>query len=233
MDQGIGQIIGELEERGMLDNTLIFFMSDNGASPERGFKPGFDRTGFTRTGDTIVYETFEKPGPQKTYGYLGRAWAGAVNAPFRYWKVQSYEGGMCTPMIVHWPDGLKTQKGSITDQPGHVMDIMATCLEITGASYPETYNGNKIEPLEGISLLPIFRKKKFEGHPTLAWEHEGGRAFRSGDWKITAMRNRDWELFNLVTDRTETKNLAESNPEKAKELIDGWNSWARRMKIEK
>ena len=107
MDQGIGRIITKLKEEKILDNTLIFFLADNGASPERGFKPGFDRSGFTRTGDTIIYDTFERPGPQKTYGYLGRAWAGAVNSPFRYWKAQSFEGGMCTPLIVHWPGGLK------------------------------------------------------------------------------------------------------------------------------
>jgi len=111
------------------------------------------------------------------------------------------------------------------------MDIMATCLEITGCAYPDTYNGNKIEPLEGISLLPILRDKKYEGHKTLAWEHEGGRAFRSGHWKISAQRKGEWELYNLKNDRTETKNLAEENPEKLKELVGLWNSWADQMRI--
>ena len=230
MDQGIGRILDELKRRGMTDNTLIIFMSDNGASPERGFKPGFDRTGYLRTGEAINY-TYDRPGPHNTYGYLGQAWAGAINSPFRYWKVQSYEGGMCTPMIVQWPKGLKTKPGSITTQPGHVMDIMATCLDVTGAQYPKTYKGNNIESLEGISLLPILQKKKYTGHQTLAWEHEGGRAFRKGDWKISALRNKDWELFNLATDRTETRNLAAENPEKLKELIGLWEQWAKRMKI--
>lgn len=231
MDQSIGHIISKLRKEKILDNTLIFFLADNGASPERGFKPGFDRSGFTRTGDTIIYDTFERPGAQKTYGYLGRAWAGAVNSPFRYWKAQSFEGGMCTPLIVHWPDGLKTKPGSITGQPGHIMDIMATCLEVTGCAYPETYNSNKIEPLVGISLLPVLRGKKYEGHKSLAWEHEGGRAFRSGDWKISALRKGNWELFNLNNDRTETRNMAEENPEKLMELVGLWNSWAEKMGI--
>jgi arylsulfatase len=112
------------------------------------------------------------------------------------------------------------------------MDIMATCLDVTGIAYPETYKGQTIEPLEGISIMPILRKKKFAGHQTLAWEHEGGKAFRAGDWKISALRNRDWELFNLATDRTETKNLATENPEKLKELMGLWEDWAGRMKIE-
>jgi len=232
MDQGIGKILNKLGEKDLLDNTLIFFLSDNGASPERGFKPGFDRPGFTRNGDTIVYDNFERPGPHKTYGYLGRAWAGAVNAPFRYWKAQSFEGGMCTPMIVHWPAGLRTKSGSITDQPGHVMDIMATCLDISGASYPDVYNGNRIEPLQGISLLPILKGREREGHKTLGWEHEGGRAFRSGDWKISALRKGNWELFNVKNDRTETRNLAEENPEKLKELVSLWNKWAEKMGLD-
>ena len=109
---------------------------------------------------------------------------------------------------------------------------MATCLEVTGSAYPQNYNGNIIEPLEGISLLPVLRGEKFEGHETLAWEHEGGRAFRAGDWKISALRKGNWELFNLKSDRTETRNLTEENPEKLKELVNQWNSWADKMEIE-
>jgi len=139
---------------------------------------------------------------------------------------------MCTPLIVHWPDGLKTKPGSITGQPGHVMDIMATCLEVTGSAYPQKYNGNIIEPLEGLSLLPVLIGKKYEGHKTLAWEHEGGRAFRSGDWKISALRKGNWELVDLKSDRTGTRNLAVENPEKLKELTNLWNSWADKMGIE-
>jgi len=231
MDQGIGRIIKILKEKNILNNTLIFFLSDNGASPERGFKPGFDRPGHTRDGDSIVYFTFERPGPEKTWGYLGRAWAGAINAPFRFWKAQSYEGGICTPLIVHWPDGLKTKPGTITDQAGHVMDIMATCLDISGANYPEIFNGNKIVPIEGKSLLPVFKNKKRKGHEWIAFEHEGGRALLKGEWKISALRGSDWELFNLSSDRTETKNVRDIFPQKASELIEIWNKWAEKMKM--
>ncbi len=231
MDQGIGNIIKKLKEKGIFDQTLILFLSDNGASPERGYKPGFDRPGHTRDGDTISYFTFNRPGPQNTWGYLGRGWAGAINTPFRYWKVQSYEGGICTPFIVHWPDGLKTKPGLITRETGHVMDIMATCLDITDATYPKIYEGNLITPIEGISLLPVFQNKNWKGHESIGWEHEGGRAFMKGDWKISALRGSEWELFNLASDRTETMNLRESYPEKAKELIELWNNWASKMRI--
>jgi len=233
MDQGIGRIINTLKEKKILNNTLIFFLSDNGASPERGYKPGFDRPGHKRNGEIIKYDNYEKPGSQETWGYLGEAWAGAINSPFRYWKAESYEGGICTPMIVHWPEGLKTRPGTITHQIGHVMDIMATCLEIAGAEYPAEYNGNLITPLEGKSLLPIFHNKKRSGHESIGWEHEGGRAFRVENWKIVALKSKrnDWELFDLSSDRTETKNLIKNNPQKAKELIDLWNKWAQKMKI--
>ncbi|HDR50076.1 MAG TPA: arylsulfatase [Mariniphaga anaerophila] len=226
MDQGIGRIVEKLRETGQLDNTLIFFLSDNGASPERGYPPGFDRPGHKRTGDEITYiisshDTI-RPGSEGTWPYLGIHWAGAINSPFRYWKMQSYEGGINTPFIVHWPAGLKGKENSINHGVGHVIDILPTCLELAGAEYPSEINGLKTTPPEGNSLLPLFRQEIATTHDTLFWKHEGGKALRIGDWKIAALRDGDWELFNLAEDRTETKNLGSEFPEKVKGMEVEW-----------
>ncbi len=233
VDQGIGKIIQKLKQTGELDNTLILFLSDNGASYERGYPPGFDRPGHKRNGEEIHYildpsDTFH-PGPQETWAYLGRAWAGAVNAPFRYWKKESYEGGMCTPFIVHWPSGLKTKQGSFTRQVGHIMDIMPTFLELANAEYPEIYDGNEITPFAGKSLVPVFNNETRPPHEILFWEHAGGKAAREGDWKIAALPRGEWELFDLSKDRTETTDLSEVYPEKQQELIRKWEEWYKNV----
>src|SRR5699024_5019628 len=157
MDQGIGMLLEELEATGQLDDTLILFMSDNGSSPElpKNWGPGFDRPSETREGNKIDYNAKEDIGSETTYLGIGPAWASATNTPFRYWKAEQYEGGAHTPCIAHWPNGLKTEAGSFTDQVGHVMDVLPTCLELAGAEYPEEYNGEQITPLDGKSLLPI------------------------------------------------------------------------------
>jgi arylsulfatase A-like enzyme len=233
MDQGIGRIIAELKATGEYDNTIIIFLADNGASPERGYKPGFDRPGQTRKGEDIVfsYQHYDRPGDQKTWGYIGDAWAGAVNSPFRYWKKESYEGGICTPLIIYWPKGLKGLENTINRGVGHVMDILPTCLELAEAKYPVKINGEATNPPEGKSLLPLLRHEIKSTHNTIFWEHEGGRAARAGDWKISALNGSPWELFNMATDRTETKNLAAENPSKVNEIAGLWNEWAKRMKI--
>jgi arylsulfatase len=233
MDQGIGRIIRKLEDTGQLDNTLIIFLSDNGASPERGYRPGFDRPGHKRNGETIQYiinsnDTI-RPGPQDTWGYLGNRWAGAINSPFRYWKMQSYEGGICTPLIIHWPAGLKGKENTINHGVGHVIDILPTCLELAGAKYPAQINGLETTPPAGRSLLPVIRKESTATNDTLFWEHEGGRAFRTGNWKIAALTNGPWELFNLTIDRTESTNLAEEHPERLAGMIDQWEKFHSRI----
>ena len=130
MDRGIGRIVDKLKEIGEYENTMIFFLSDNGASPERYPDPGFDRPGQTRNGEAILYENYRIPGPENTWGYIGSAWAGAINAPFRYWKKESFEGGSCTPLIVHWPAGLEGKENTIHRGTGHIMDILPTCLDL-------------------------------------------------------------------------------------------------------
>lgn len=235
VDRGIGRIIEKLKETGQLDNTVIVFLSDNGASPERrGKQPGGHRTKYMRNGQEMHWITEESdtipPGSEETYGFLGKNWAGAVNSPFRYWKAESYEGGTSTPFIVHWPAGLKTEPGSITPQFGHVMDVLPTFLELAGVEYPEEYNGNSIIPYSGKSLVPIFRGEIREPHGAVFNEHAGGRSVVKGDWKISALHNADWELFNIKEDRTETNNLAEQFPEKVAELEQEWESWYERVK---
>ncbi len=230
VDQGIGKLINKLKELGQLDNTIILFLSDNGASPERvGKKPGHHRTKYMRNGKEIKWILSEQdtiaPGAEDTYGFLGPGWAGALNAPFRYWKAESYEGGTATPFIVYWPEGLKTKKGAITNQFGTVMDIMPTILDITGTSYPDNFQGNKIIPHSGHSLLPIFKGEKSIEHRGVYWEHRDGKASREGNWKISALKNQKWQLFNLKNDRTETQDLAAKYPEKVADLERKWKQW--------
>ncbi|NQU54188.1 MAG: arylsulfatase [Bacteroidetes bacterium] len=231
MDQGIGRLIEKLKETGKFENTLILFLADNGASPERGYKPGFDRPGQTREGKEIIYphQKYDRPGDELTWGYLGTAWVGAVNAPFRYWKKESFEGGNCTPFIVHWPDGLKGMENTINNGVGHVIDILPTCLELAGAEYPSEINRLKTTPVEGKSIVSLLNKQISNTHDTLFWEHIGGRALRINDWKISALKGGNWELFNLAADRTETNNLATENPERVKEMEAVWEENYKRI----
>jgi len=229
VDQGIGKIIQKLKETGQYENTIIFVLSDNGASYERGYPPGFDRPGFTRDSTIIEYNS-DHPGPETTWNYIGNAWASASNTPFRYWKKESYEGGSATPFIVHWPNGLKGKENTLNRGVAHVIDILPTCLALSGSKYPKTINGEQtIEP-PGKNLMPLLLNNT-PIHDTLYWEHERGRAIRIGDWKMSALPNKDWELFNLAEDHTETNDLSEQYPEKVKEMNDSWEIWARKMKI--
>jgi arylsulfatase A-like enzyme len=231
VDQGVGEIIAKLKETGEYENTIIFFMSDNGASYERYATAGFDRPSMLRNGEKIYYPgEFAIPGPENTMNAIGDGWAGAVNTPFRYWKSESFHGGNATPMIVHWPAGLKAKAGTITHQPGHVMDIMPTCLELAGATYPATYKTNNIIPLESSSIKPIMDGEQRPVDQPIYWEHEGGRAIRLGNWKLVSLKGfANWQLYNLANDLSETKNVAAENPEKVKELKELWNAWAKKM----
>ncbi len=224
IDHGIGKIIQKLKETGQYDNTVIFILSDNGASYERGYPPGFDRPGFKRDSTEIIYNA-DHPGAENTWNYLGNAWASAVNTPFRFWKRESYEGGICTPFIVHWPIELKAKKKTINHGVGHVMDILPTCLELAEAEYPSTINGMETVPPEGKSLLPLINRQIAATHDTLFWEHEGGRAVRVGNWKVSALRDSQWELFNLEKDRTESNNLAKKYPKKVTEMNALWDEY--------
>ncbi len=226
IDQGIGDIISTLEATGQMDNTIIFFLSDNGASPEVLRQPGYDRSSQTRDGRKIQYRGIYEPGPETTYTCIGPAWASASNTPFRYWKKESYEGGCHTPLIIHWPEGLKTKPGSVTQQTAHVMDIMPTCLELAGASYPSQYKGNKLTALDGKSLVPILNGAKRPEHDKIFFEHMGGRAVRMSNWKLVALKDEPWRLYNLAKDRTETNDLAAEYPDRVRMMSAEWKKWA-------
>ncbi|MBI1388992.1 MAG: sulfatase-like hydrolase/transferase [bacterium] len=233
LDQGIGNVVQALKDNGQWENTLLIFLADNGASPEIPTEPGYDRSSQTREGEKIHYQgEITHPGPETTYTGIGPAWANAANTPFRYWKAQSFEGGCHTPLIVHWPETMQYKQGTVSHEMGHVIDIMPTCLEIAGADYPETYEGHRLLPLEGESLLPVsFGEKDKNNDRTLYFEHERGRAIREGDWKLVANKNtpQKWELYHLADDLTETNNLAQQEPDRVKRMSDKWRAWANRV----
>lgn len=234
VDQGIGQIIETLKQTGVYDNTIIMILADNGASPEIVHQPGYDRTAETRDGQKVIYENAhgrpEKVGPETSYTCIGQPWASACNTPFRFWKKESFEGGAHTPFIVHWPKGLKAT-GEQTNQIGHVMDVMPTCMALAGATYPKELNGESIAAIEGESLLPILNGKERQAHEALYFEHEGGRAIRQGEWKLVALAFQPWELYNMADDPTEMHNLADQMPEKVQEMNALWQAWAERVNV--
>lgn len=232
IDQGVGRILKELKDKGLYDNTLIMFTSDNGASPENYTIGDFDRHDRLRNGQRVTHNA-ATPGAQDTYNYLGNGWAGAVNTPFRYWKRESYHGGTAAPTIIQWPAGLKVAKGSIMRAPCHFIDVMPTCLQLAGATYPQTYKGRTIRPMaaEARSLVPLLQgATSWPYERTLFWEHEGGCAVRQGNWRLTSPCGNDqWHLYDLTKDFSETRDVAADNPTKVEELKQLWNKWARQV----
>jgi arylsulfatase A-like enzyme len=232
MDQGIGRLIDQLKALNKLDNTLIIFLSDNGASNEDPIRygPGFDRNGSTRDGREVLYpkvRTSENmPGPETVYAGIGTQWAHAVNTPFKYWKAKIFEGGICTPMIAHWPNGIK-QKNVINTEMGHVIDFMATCTDIGHAQYPQQFKGKAITPMQGTSLQPVFATGERKDPEYIFWEHFGSKGLRQGKWKIVKLGNEDpWQLYDLEKDRTETKDLTAQYPDIAKRMQAKWEELA-------
>ncbi|MEI7533303.1 MAG: arylsulfatase [Verrucomicrobiae bacterium] len=215
MDQAVGRLVADLRQRGVFDNTLILFMSDNGGNAESG--PDGKLLGKPAgSGDSRVY--------------CGESWANLENTPFRRYKHFNHEGGIATPLIAHWPAGIAA-KGELRSQLGHVIDIMSTCVEVAGAKYPAEFKGKPILPMEGKSLVPAFGNQSIE-RDGIYWEHFGNAAVRVGDWKLVRLgRNGAWELYNLKTDRTELHDLAAQEPARAKELADKWDAWAVRAHV--
>ncbi len=227
MDQGIGDIVRAIKKTGRWDNTVLMFLSDNGASPEVPRQPGFDRSSRTRQGGPIHYDNFDKPGGETTYTGIGPRWASASNTPFRYWKMQSYDGGCHTPLIVSWPKGLKHPAGSMLDEVGHVIDLLPTCLDLAQATYPKEFQGERVHPVDGKSLLPTLRAEPRQGHARLYFEHAGGRAVREGDWKLVALSRQpdQWHLYHLAKDRTETQDVAADHPMRVDAMQKRWQAW--------
>lgn len=219
MDQGIGKILKTLEDQGRLDNTIVLFLSDNGACAETG-PLGHD---FWGNGVT--------PGGEDSYQSYGRSWANASNTPFRLHKHWVHEGGISTPLIVRWPQVIQ-KGGNITDQPGHIVDIMATLVDISGAEYPSIYKGNTIQPLEGKSLLPVMKGQPRDPHHYLFWEHEKNKAVRRGKWKLVAEAGKEWELYDIEKDRSEMNNLIAKYPVIFMELKSAWEEWADKVGVE-
>ncbi len=256
MDQGIGRIVAELKQQGQLDNTLIFYLQDNGGCAEgngrgpkgtaKAEKPAltpmsaeefqFNSTPKqTRDGWPVRQGRGVMPGPADTYVAYGRGWASVSNTPFREYKHWVHEGGIATPLIVHWPARLKATQdngGRLIGAPGQLPDIMATCLDAAGAAYPAEHGGTALVPLEGASLVPLLTGGTLERTKPLVWEHEGNRAIREGDWKLVAKGPRGaWELYDLANDRTESQNLAATEPGRVKDLAAKWEAWGKRAHV--
>ena len=170
------------------------------------------------------------PGPEDTYQEYGKPWAGASNTPFRLYKHFVHEGGISSPFIANWPAGIDTQ-GEFRRQPAHLIDVMATCVELSGAEYPATRDGRPVHPAEGVSLLPAFADQPLD-REAIYWEHEGNRAVRSGRWKLVAKGPRGpWELYDLAADRTETADLADEYPDRVRDMAQRWLDWAERSHV--
>jgi len=260
MDEGIGKIITVLEKKGELENTIIFYMHDNGgcAEPVETDKPAIPLTEaqkvlkptpqnaifldkkpeYTRDGRFVQSGRGVMPGDANSWSTYGEEWANVSNTPFRSYKQYTHEGGIASPLIVHWPKGIGA-KGQLRTQPSHLIDIMATCLAITGLTYPKQFNGHEIQALEGKSLVPAFTNKPV-ARDFIFWEHSANRAIRVGDWKLVSKTGKQktfgeadenkWELYDLKNDPTERNNLATKNPNKTKEMAQKWETEALRTK---
>ena len=213
MDQGVGRIIKILDESQSLRNTIIFFLSDNGGSPE-------DVRGRNLNDSTKAV------GARGSYDAYREPWANMSNTPFRYYKAWMHEGGISTPFIVYWGKGI-SDPGRIIHDPGHIIDIMSTIVEVSRADYPTEVNGVPVVPMQGKSLAPLFSGETRDGHEAIYWEHNGRRAMRKDYWKIVAPRHSDqWELYNLQTDRNELNNVADTYPDILTQMEREWNIWA-------
>jgi arylsulfatase A-like enzyme len=237
MDQGIGRILASVRELGIEENTLVLFLSDNGACAE-------DHKAFKTTAPEVP------PGSMESYRTQGAPWANVSNTPFRKFKWWLHEGGIASPLIAYWPKVIK-EGGRVTQQVGHIMDIMPTCLEVAGATYPDSRKGRELMPLEGRSLLPILQGKERRGHEALYWQFGECRAVRKGKWKLVSPHpnprfgvdyfaegdaaNREgnkeipWELYDLKSDRTERINLASQLPDQVREMANLFATWSARV----
>lgn len=222
LDQNIGRVVEKLKATGQFENTLILFLSDNGGTKETGM---FGIKG--HDAGVANYEDWARVGGW-TSSY-GQGWANLSNVPFRLYKRFNHEGGISTPLIAHWPAGIKA-RGKVTHQVGHIVDVMATCVDIAGAEYPAERNGKAIQPMEGKSLAPIFGGNAL-GSRTLFWEHEGHRAVRDGHWKLVAEHQQPWELYDMSRDRSELRDISVVNLQLTRKLERKWNEWAKRANV--
>ena len=238
LDQNVGKIVSKLRQLGILDNTLIFFMSDNGGNYEEmgRFTPGQQRPPYmpykTKEGQPVVPGNDPSiiPGSATTYASYGIPWGNVSNTPFRMYKHYAHEGGISTPFIAHWPRGLKNT--GISHTIGHEIDVMPTCLEVAGIPYPKVSKaGTEPPPLEGKSLVPIFEGRMLPER-SLFWEHEGNSAAREGKWKLVSKFPDSWELYDMEHDRTEMHDLADQYPDRVKKMAADYKEWATRVGVQ-
>ena len=243
MDRAIGSLVETLRRRGVLDDTLILFLSDNGGCAEeintQGWYDYILRGGervsreFTLDGRPIQVgnDPAVMPGPDDTYQSYGLPWANLSNTPFRLYKALTHTGGVATPLIAHWPAGISAV-GEPRDQPGHLIDFMPTLVELAGATYPTEYGGEAIQPMEGVSLVPAFADDRPLDRDPIYVEHEGSRAVMDGIWKAVARGSTGpWELYDTQVDRTETQDLAARQPGELARLSAMWEDWANRVRV--
>ena len=255
MDQGIGRLVASLKETGQIDNTLILFLADNGGCAEgmgrgRNGRPRDNDPSKLKPMDPNVLQRRSKPsvtrdgfpmrqgrgvmaGPADTYLAYGLSWANASNTPFREYKHFVHEGGISSPLIAHWPKGIAASRHGVFErQPSHLIDLMATCVDLAEATYPKEVDGRAITPMQGVSLVPGFHGRDLKRPDPIYWEHEGNRAMRDGKWKLVAKgAHNPWELYDVEADRTELKNLAEKEAKRMKRMADQWEAWAIAAKV--
>lgn len=226
MDQSIGRLMKTLKETGIDDNTLIVFFSDNGGCAS-DITPDAEKYGEYR-----AYNKGKTAGAKDSYILCGAGWATAQSSPFRRYKTWTYEGGITTPMIVRWKGKIKPN--SMTNEIGHLIDLLPTFMEATGATYPAEFNGNKTLPLEGTSLMSVLKGKKHSKERELGWFLYGSRAYRVGKWKLVwGVTAKKWELYDMEADRTEVNDLSAKYPEMVKKLSESWQNWAERSEVPK
>lgn len=230
MDRNIGRVVDHLKQSGQFENTIIFYLSDNGACAEWdpfGFDEKSGPKNVLHTGDDLKF--IGSPGSYVSYG---SGWANACSTPYRYYKQYTHEGGVLTPLIVHYPAGVSLEPGTLIPQTGYITDLMSTCVEAAGATYPAERDGVKILPTEGASLWPILKGGDRPARPIFI-EHEGSKAVREGDWKLVQERNgHPAELYNLADDPTEMHDLAAAQPDRVAAMTARWDDWARRCRVE-
>jgi arylsulfatase A-like enzyme len=208
IDQEMGRLIADLEKAGELDNTVILFVSDNGACP-------FHRGGATEP-NTEPYHATTRWGDST-------GWAWARNSPFRFYKQNQFEGGISTPAILHWPAGLKQKPGSVVSSPAHLVDVLPTFAELAGAKVPTTYPDRQPSPLAGVSLAPIIAGGQIDARPPIHLLFSTDRGLRDGEWKLVSFQSGPWELYHMPTDRAELHDVAAQHPDIVQRMAKQWH----------
>ncbi len=234
MDRNVGTILDTLRRTGKEQDTLILFLADNGGCAEELPAGRLNNNTAKQTRDGRPMRTGNAPsilpGPEDTFASYGIAWANASNTPFRRYKHWVHEGGIATPLIARWPAGI-ARHGTLTHESGHVIDLMATCVDVAGVRYPELHNGERVLPMEGRSLAPAFNAKTITRHDAFYWEHEGNRAVVDGRHKLVSRFPNRWELYDLESDRSEMRDLAGSDAARVERMVGRYDRWAARCNV--